>query len=150
MVIQAEKENFSVFKKESYRKGKYFGKKTLPRVGRNKFILKKKKFSGRESMLNCQWFMNILLVLDGFLHYFLFYLSIQMFLHNFIQHIETFETLFCNHVSEIENFSALTCTICKISWRCHQFWSKKYKRSVALSQGLHNVLVFKSDHQLSD
>ena len=68
---------------------------------------KGKNISERESMLNCQWFVNILLVLDAFFHYFRFYFQFQIFLHNFIQHIDKIATFFRNHVSEIEIFQHL-------------------------------------------
>ena len=53
-------------------------------------------------MLNCQWFVIILIVLDEFLHYLLFYLSISNILHNLIQYIEKSAIIFCNYMSEID------------------------------------------------
>ena len=51
--------------------------KSPPGGRRNEFILKKeKKFSERKSMMICRWFVNILLVLDEFPYYFLFYFSV--------------------------------------------------------------------------
>ena len=58
--------------------------KPPPGGGRKKFIVKKgKKISKRESTMNCQWFLNILLVLAEYLHYFHFYLLIS---NTFAQH----------------------------------------------------------------
>ena len=83
-------------------------------------------------MTICQWFMNILLVLDECIHYFLFLFQFQIFSHNFIQHIEKFATFLRNYVSDIEHFSAPSCAICKMSWRFFLFWSKKKTRKICI------------------
>ena len=89
--------------------------KSLPGGGKNKFILKNGNEVQWERINGGKWFVNILLVLDEFLHYFLFHFSISNILTQFHTTHEKIWSNFSQWCVLNWKFLTPSCVICKFA-----------------------------------
>ena len=100
--------------------------------GINSFWKKGKKFSERESIMICKWCVNILLVLDEFPFYFLFYFSIFEYFYT-ISYItlKNLQHVFAMICQKLKNFQHLLASFSMRSKRFSRFCSEKKTRKIA-------------------